>query len=267
MPEGACAAGPSGGFRSSSAAELSTHGKNSRAICRQRCHVLHELLDRVARFAGSGEHGTVAVRLNGKTENRVGDPPSPASVPRRDRGRSSACPAGRPHSSGGHRNSYPMRFTMVQTVSFAQRPPARINAERMHGIERFPVLADKERRDGALDGRDTPRRLRIARRDAVPDAPDVFPALPSHAIEERKLQIVVLSLSHRSLMLTMWRVSSHLYRSTIGNERKGILSPRHHVPAQRFIAGAAFRLESQRMSDFFRGQSRIREARRPGCRR
>src|ERR1700733_13333034 len=48
------------------------------------------------------------------------------------------------------------------------RPPARVNAVGMHWVERFPILADQETRNPALDGPHAPRRLSIPWRNAVP---------------------------------------------------------------------------------------------------
>ncbi len=59
-------------------------------------------------------------------------------------------------------------------------------------VERLPVRTDEKRRDGALDGGHAAGGLSVARRDAVPDAPDVLPALPTFAVEEGVLQIVGL---------------------------------------------------------------------------
>jgi hypothetical protein len=67
-------------------------------------------------------------------------------------------------------------------------------------------------------------------------------------------------------MLTMWRVSSHLYLSTMGMKLEVVLSPGHHVPAQRLVAGAAFRLKGQRVADLFAASEKP-AARRPACRR
>ena len=51
---------------------------------------------------------------------------------------------------------------------------------------------DQEIGEAALDLGDAADGFRVARRDAVPDAPDVLPAFPPHAVEESELQVVGL---------------------------------------------------------------------------
>src|SRR5579863_7407227 len=72
----------------------------------------------------------------------------------------------------------------------AEGPAARVYAKVVHGIVRLPVRGDEELRNTTLDGGYTASSFGIARVDAIPYAPDVLPALPSHAVEESELQIV-----------------------------------------------------------------------------
>ena len=113
----------------------------------------------------------------------------------------------------------------------------------MHGIERLPLGADEERRNAALDGGDAARGFGVAGIDAVPDAPDVLPALPAHAVEEGELQVAglvrvpaVADVDHVAGLKPLVAVDH-------GDEGKAVLAPGHHVPTEGLVAGAAFRLE------------------------
>src|SRR5579872_6905669 len=74
----------------------------------------------------------------------------------------------------------------------AERPPGRKDAVHVHGIKRFPVRAEEEWSDSSLDRGHSTGSFGVTRRDAIPDAPDVLPALPSLAVKERELKIVGL---------------------------------------------------------------------------
>src|ERR1700748_3780316 len=67
-----------------------------------------------------------------------------------------------------------------------QRPAAREHTIKVRGIERLPIGANEERRNSTLDRRHAPRRLSVAWSNPIPDAPDVFPALPTHTVKESK---------------------------------------------------------------------------------
>src|SRR5579859_6209313 len=64
------------------------------------------------------------------------------------------------------------------------------NAVLQHRKAGLPIAADQQAGKGALDAGDPAQRLGVARRQAVPDAPDVFPTFEPNAVEERLLQIV-----------------------------------------------------------------------------
>ena len=61
----------------------------------------------------------------------------------------------------------------------AERPAAGEDAVVTHGIERLPIRADQERRDGALDGGDAARGFGVARVDADSRCPRCSPSSPS----------------------------------------------------------------------------------------
>src|SRR5215472_14531747 len=71
-------------------------------------------------------------------------------------------------------------------------PAARKHSEMKHWGERLPVPAYQKRSNSAFYGCNTPGRLAIPRSNTVPDAPDIFPALPTNSVEESELQIVRL---------------------------------------------------------------------------
>src|SRR5271154_5257969 len=71
-------------------------------------------------------------------------------------------------------------------------PAARKNTIEMHRIERLPAWAGEERSHRALNSRRAAHCLSVARSHAIPDTPNIFPALPSLAVEECELQVVRL---------------------------------------------------------------------------
>ena len=100
------------------------------------------------------------------------------------------------------------------------------------------------------------RRVASASRGVIPfQMPQILSQLSQPTpLKNANCRLSVLSFFQRSEMFTMWRGSSHLYLSTMGNERVLILPPGHHVPGQSFIGWIAFRLERQRMTDLVGGQ-------------
>src|ERR1035438_4763304 len=66
------------------------------------------------------------------------------------------------------------------------------------------------------------RRVASASRGVIPfQMPQTFSQLSQPTpLKKANCRSLVLSSFQRSLMLTMWRVSSHLYRSTIGVKGK-----------------------------------------------
>ena len=156
-----------------------------------------------------------------------------------------------------HLIAFDVVFVTVQDgpdFLFAHRPAAGVNAISKHGRHRFPVFADEERRDPALDRGNAPGGFAVARRDSIPDAPDVFPALPSHSVEESELQVVgfvaiptVRDVHHVPRFKPFVFVHER-------SERELILPPGHDVPGQGFVGGTAFRFKCQGMASLVRGQ-------------
>src|SRR5450755_1314092 len=68
-------------------------------------------------------------------------------------------------------------------------PTAGIHAVAQHRRERLPFRGAKKRGNGTLYGGDTASCFGITRSDPVPDSPNILPAFPAHAVEERKLQV------------------------------------------------------------------------------
>ena len=95
------------------------------------------------------------------------------------------------------------------------------------GVERLPVGAHEKRRNRSFDGGHPSGCFRIARRNAIPDSPDVFPGLPAHAIEECELQVVgLVSVPAVAKCSPCGEVSSHLYLIHCGDERDIYIGPR-----------------------------------------
>src|SRR5262249_28099532 len=94
----------------------------------------------------------------------------------------------------------------------------------------------------------------IPRSYTVPDAPDVFPTLPTHSAEERKLQDACLVLC--PAVADVDHVASLEPLVTVHHRNKGksVLAPCHDVPAKRFIVWSVFGLKGERMPDLFCGE-------------
>ena len=73
-----------------------------------------------------------------------------------------------------------------------ERPAAGEDSVAQHRIQRFPIAAHEVFGYGALETGDAARGFPIAGRDSIPDAPDIFPTLPTNSVEKRELQIVGL---------------------------------------------------------------------------
>src|SRR5258708_26271754 len=122
----------------------------------------------------------------------------------------------------------------------SQRPSARKYSEVRHGKKRLPILADKESCDTAFDGCNPASRLAIARGDAIPDTPDILPALPPNAVEKCELQIVCLpmvpaigNVHHMSWLKPFVTVYP-------GNRREFVLPPGQNVISYGLLVGATF---------------------------
>ena len=111
-----------------------------------------------------------------------------------------------------------------------QRPATGIHTITEHGRHRFPVFADQERRYPTLDSGNAPGGFRVARRDSIPDTPDVLPTFPANSVEESELQVVGL------VTIPPVRDVHHVPRLkpfVLVNERgkwKLVLPPSHYVP-------------------------------------
>ncbi len=149
-----------------------------------------------------------------------------------------------------------------------ERPAAGEDAVHVSRIEGLPVRADEEGREGALDGCHAAGGFAVARGDAVPNAPDVFPALPAFAVEEGVLQIVglvavpaVADIDHVARLKPAEAVD-------LGHEVElEVVAPGHDIPGEGFVAQADLRLEGKRMVGLCRRRARRQAARRPEYRR
>ena len=114
-------------------------------------------------------------------------------------------------------------------------------------------MTDEEGRDSAFDGCDTPSGFAVARHDAIPDAPDIFPALPANPVEKRELKIIRLlplpavgDVHHMPGLEPFVAVDP-------GNKREFVLPPTQQVIRHRLVGRTSFRLEGQGMTDPVRG--------------
>ena len=136
----------------------------------------------------------------------------------------------------------------------AERPPAGEHAEAHHRRERLPLAAYQKRRQRAFQHRHAAGRFGIARRDAVPDSPDVFPTLKADAVEERVLQVGgVIAIPAIGDVYHVTRLQPFVVINARRERRNSVLSPRHQVVGERFVGRAAFGLEDERMSNFVGG--------------
>ena len=141
----------------------------------------------------------------------------------------------------------------------SQRPAAGVDAVVAHRIKRFPLRAYQERRYAALDCGHTPRGLGVAWVDAVPDAPNVLPALPACAVEEGELQVAGVVLVPSVADVDHVPGFQPLVAGHRGDKRVGVIAPGHQVPAHVLVVGTAFRFKDQGMADLLR---RLRECQR-----
>src|SRR5713226_2765940 len=75
---------------------------------------------------------------------------------------------------------------------FSHRPTARKYSKMNHRGKWFPILTYQKRSNSALNRRCAPGSFAVTRRDAVPDAPDIFPTLPADSVEKSELQVICL---------------------------------------------------------------------------
>src|SRR4029078_5903244 len=131
----------------------------------------------------------------------------------------------------------------------AVRPATGVHTVVMHGIVRLPICAGQKGCNASLNGRYAPGCLGVARIDIDPDAPYIFPTLPTYAVEEGVLQIAglveipaIADVDHVPRLEPFVPVDH-------GNQQKGVLSPGHHVPTESLVAGSSFRLKDQRVTN------------------
>ncbi len=134
---------------------------------------------------------------------------------------------------------------------FVARPSTGENAKLDSGIKRLPLRAREKGRDSSFDCRHAPRGFAIARRDPIPDSPDILPAFPSHSIKEGELQIIGLipipavgDIHHVPRLQPFETVHG-------GHKLKLVLSPGHDVPGKTLVMGRNLWLECQWMPRFF----------------
>src|SRR5215813_2342041 len=72
----------------------------------------------------------------------------------------------------------------------AHWPTAGEYTVQMRWIKRLPACAHEKWCDSALDGSHAACRLAIARRNPIPNTPDVLPTFPADTVKERKLQVI-----------------------------------------------------------------------------
>src|SRR3569833_2209323 len=131
------------------------------------------------------------------------------------------------------------------------RPTACVDPFPFHWVKGLPLLADQKRRHRALDGCDSTYGFAVAWGDSIPDSPDVFPALPAFAVEERKLEVV--GFVSRPSILDIHLVARLKPAKSIdrGNSLESIVAPRQKVPSEAFVVRSVFRLTGERVAYFF----------------
>src|SRR5580658_9823692 len=135
-----------------------------------------------------------------------------------------------------------------QSAALAGKP-GREHAVLQSGCVRFPVGADQQIRELALDIGDSPQGFGIPWSDLVPDAPDVLPALVAHAVEERGLQIVGLVACPTIADVDHVAGFQPLQLADHGRERILPIAPTLVVPHQLFVgARRPFGFERHRMA-------------------
>src|SRR5690242_7204291 len=97
---------------------------------------------------------------------------------------------GHPHLRPGNVAVIPVDYGPDRLIR--KRPVACKHAILKHRRVRLPSITHEEGRDRSLYGRNAPGCLTVAWRNAVPEAPDVFPTLPTDTVEESKLQVIRL---------------------------------------------------------------------------
>ena len=130
--------------------------------------------------------------------------------------------------------------------AIGKRPLGGEDAVLKRGSVGLPLGADQEIGEAALDLGDAADGLGVARRDAVPDAPDVLPGFVADAVEERELQIVGLVLVPAVADVDHVAGLEPLAAADRGDERVLPIAPAQVVPIEHFVGfGIAFGLEGE----------------------
>src|ERR1700683_860650 len=124
----------------------------------------------------------------------------------------------------------------------------------MHRIERLPVLANHQGRKSALDRCHAACCLGVARSHAVPDSPDILPALPTFSVEKGILQIVGFIAIPPALNVHLMARLKPAVSVDGWSKLELVLAPGEHIPRKSFVLRAIFGLEREWMSHLFRGQ-------------
>src|SRR6202021_1071123 len=90
--------------------------------------------------------------------------------------------------------------------------------------------------------------------DTVPDAPHLFPALPTFTIEEGELEFVCFVTHPTALNVDLMTRLKPAVPIDCRHKLICVLPPGHYVPCQCFVVRAAFRFKDERMVDLFSSQ-------------
>ena len=172
------------------------------------------------------------------------------------------------------RSSSGRRRRRIRCGSPASTASGRSRASGSH--RRRAAASDRTAPSPALDQRSgTPRsmvatrRVASASRGVIPfQMPQMFSQLSQPTpLKKAYCRSSVLLRLQRSEMLTMWRGSSHLKRSTVGTNVNSYWPQDMTFQASGLVVRDAFGLEGERMCRSRRPRGRTPAARRPACRR
>src|SRR5260370_6092755 len=159
----------------------------------QTLHLWHQLLDLSVWFGARCEDGAETIAFHRKAQNGF----SGGVFLHLQLGAAVEIEVAHPRRGGNlHLRSVHVIFVAIHDSpngAAVEWPAAGEDSVAQHWIHRFPIAADEGFGCGALEGGDGAPRFPIAGRGSIPDAPNIFPALPTNPIEKRKLQIVGLA--------------------------------------------------------------------------
>ncbi len=122
---------------------------------------------------------------------------------------------------------------------------------------RLPFGADKQIGELPLDAGDAAQGFGVAGRELIPDAPDVFPALETHAVEEGVLQIVGVVARPAAADVDHVARLDPFPAAHGGNETIFPVAPAQVVPRDGLVVGAGvFRLQRQRVAVLVRRRAK-----------